>query len=196
MRAKAPVAALGFTVKSGWTSAVLVAGPVGEPRLVDSRRVEISDPGVPESRQPYHEGFGTARGKTAVLARLVASVERFGAESVGAFIAAHEASYALRGAGLVVGSVIDPDTIANDHIRIHALEGRLFREVVRTAASARGVDCVVWRERDLYAAAAALFLQQEAALKGRVTAMGQQVEGPWRAEHKAAAMAALMILAR
>jgi hypothetical protein len=53
--------ASGFTVKSGWASAVLVTETDGSPRVADSRRVELSDPGIPESRQPYHAGFGKAR---------------------------------------------------------------------------------------------------------------------------------------
>jgi len=54
-------AAIGFTVKSGWASAVLLAGSAELPQIVDSRRIELSDPAIPESRQPYHAGFGTAR---------------------------------------------------------------------------------------------------------------------------------------
>ena len=57
-------------------------------------------------------------------------------------------------AGVVVGSLIDPKTIGNDHIRIHAMEGQLFREVLIDGAERNGVTCSVWRERDLYAAAA------------------------------------------
>ena len=49
-------AAIGFTVKSGWACAVLVAGSATSPRVVDSRRVDLSDPAIPESRQPYHAG--------------------------------------------------------------------------------------------------------------------------------------------
>jgi hypothetical protein len=33
----------------------------------------------------------------------------------------------VRAAGLVIGSEIDPITIANSHIRAHAFEGQLFR---------------------------------------------------------------------
>jgi len=57
--AKRERAAAGFTVKSGWACAVLIGGTPAGPRLVDSRRVEISDPGIPDAKQPYHAGFGT-----------------------------------------------------------------------------------------------------------------------------------------
>ena len=124
-------AAIGFTVKSGWASVVLLTGPAASPRVVSSCRVELSDPAIPESRQPYHAGFGTARSAGPELSRLVAGVKRFGRKSVSDLIRQYQAGeHNLYGAGMVVGSLIDPKTIANDHIRIHALEGQLFRGVV------------------------------------------------------------------
>ena len=63
------------------------------------------------------------------------------------------AGHRLAGAGVVVGSTIDPTRIANDHIRIHALEGQLFRSVVEDAAIRNKLRCSIWRERDLYAVA-------------------------------------------
>ena len=142
-------AAVGFTVKSGWASAVLLVGSAGSPRVVDSRRVDLSDPAVAESRQPYHAGFGTARSAGPELSRLVASVERFGRQSVAGVIRHYRAvGPPLRGAGVVVGSLINPEHIANDHIRIHALEGRLFRSIVEDSAARSRLPCAIWRERD------------------------------------------------
>ena len=75
-------AATGFTIKSGWASAVLLAGPARTPAILDSRRVELSDPDVPAAKQPYHAGFGTARKPGDERTRLLASVRRFGKRSV------------------------------------------------------------------------------------------------------------------
>jgi hypothetical protein len=58
-------------VKSGWASVAHLCGPVESPRVVDSRRVDLNDPAnpaIPESRQPYHAGFTTARPAWLVLA--------------------------------------------------------------------------------------------------------------------------------
>jgi hypothetical protein len=189
-------AALGFSVKSGWASAVLLAGTPREPSVVQSARLDLSDPAVPDSRQPYHEGFGTARRPGATLTRLIASVERFGRQSVGSFIVGCQAArYRLKGAGMVVGSLIDPSGIGNDHIRIHALEGQLFRGVVRAAIIERRLRCAIWRERDLYGSGAEVLKLGEADLRARVTSLGRAAGGPWRAEHKAAALAAWLVLA-
>ena len=188
--------AAGFTVRSGWASAVCVRGSAQSIEVIDSRRIELSDPLVPEARQPYHAAFGTPRASSAELTRLVASVEWFGVKSVTeAFDRLQHSGYRLRGVGLVVGSMIDPDTIANAHIRIHAREGRLFRRVVEEAAAHRRLPCAIWREKDLYAQAARTLNRQESTLRQVLKACGETAKGSWRAEEKAATLAAWLVLA-
>jgi len=189
-------AAVGFAVKSGWTALVILQGSSDDPRVAVSTRVELSDPENPDARQPYHAGFGTARANDARLAELVASVRGFGARSVAHELRRHQdAGHRLVGAGLVVGSTVDPATIANDHIRIHALEGKLFREVVAGAAADCGVPCTTWRQRDLTAVAIDRLSVRESALKTSLTRLKAGVTGPWRAEQKLAATAAWILLA-
>lgn len=187
-------AAVGLTVKSGWASAVLLTGSATSPRVVDSRKIELSDPEIPETRQPYHAGFGTARGKGAELSRLVTLVKRCGRRSVTELIQHYKAGQHLRGVGIVVGSLIDPSGIANEHIRIHALEGQLFRGVVQDAVARSNLACCLWRERDLYASAASYLERSEDELRKVLTAVGRAAAGPWRAEQKAATLAAWLVL--
>ena len=189
-------AAIGFTVKSGWACAVLLTGSAASPSVADSRRIELSDPAIPDARQPYHAGFGTARGAGRELRTLVRSVERYGRQSVIGFIDQHlRAGQRLRGAGVIVGSLIEPERIANDHIRIHALEGQLFRGVITNAAAERKLPCAIWRERDVYGVAAVNLESPESALRSTLAALGRGVPGGWRAEHKAAALAAWLVMA-
>ncbi len=47
-------AALGFRAHSGWAALVVVAGPPRSPAVIDRRRIELVDPGIPGSKQPYH----------------------------------------------------------------------------------------------------------------------------------------------
>src|SRR5688572_15252987 len=101
--AKPERAAAGFTVKSGWACAVLVGGTTSSPRLLDSRRVEISDPDIPDAKQPYHAGFGTARDTGDELQRLVASVKGYGRKSVSALIREYQRSANVTSAGVVAG---------------------------------------------------------------------------------------------
>lgn len=188
--------ALGFTIKSGWACAVVLSGSERAPQVMDSRRIELSDPADADARQPYHATFGTARKPGARLENLLAAVQKFGRQSVGDFIRAHQkAGPPLVGAGIVAGSLIDPATIGNEHIRIHALEGQLFRGIVSDAAARRHLPLAVWRERNLYQAAAQRLKRLEPDIRQALTALGRARGGPWRAEHKAAALAAWLVLA-
>ena len=192
-----PRAALGFRIKSGWATTILLAGPGAAPRVLDRCVTLLADPDDPEARQPYHAALGTheARAATAVK-RLIKSVERFAHRSVAGLIADYRAAgHRVRGVGIVVGSVVDPASIANDHIRAHAEEGRLFRTVVEQAVRSCRLPARVTVERELYATAARALRTPAGRLKHRVTALGEQVGGPWRAEEKAAALAAWMGLA-
>jgi hypothetical protein len=193
---KATGAAVGFTVKSGWASVVLLEAPDGKPLVGDSRRLELCEPSIPEARQPYHAGFGTARSDGEALHQLVASVERFGTRAVIELLTDYQAQRQVVGVGIVAGSLIDPATIANAHIRIHALEGRLFRQVIEAGALDREVETRTWRERDLYGDAVRLLNRSEASIRTSVTTLGRAITGGWRSEHKAAALAAWLVLAR
>jgi hypothetical protein len=176
---------------------VLLAGPASAPRVLDRRRVELSDPSVPRTRQPYHAGFGIAQQSRRTIARLVRIVERCARASLGRLVRRYRADgVALRGVAIVVGSVIDPAQIANPHIRAHASEGALFRRVVGDAARRSGLGSIVVRERDVYPAAARATRRSETGVKGAVAELGGTVDGPWRAEEKTAAAAAWMVLAR
>jgi hypothetical protein len=128
---KAETAAIGFRVKSGWSVVVLLTGPVGSPALRDKQVIDLSDPRVPETRQPYHATVGqleTDARKTSWRTRIVHRVTN---QSVTRLLADYRRKeYSITRASLVVGSQLDPASIANLHIRAHALEGRLFRSAL------------------------------------------------------------------
>ena len=98
-------------------------------------------------------------------------------------------------AALVVGSVIDPQQVANPHIRAHANEGQLFRTVVEEALRSHGVRCDVIVEKQLAAKAKAALPLAQSAIEQTVLGFGKAIGGPWRADEKAAATAAWLALA-
>jgi len=189
-------AAGGFRVKSGWATAVLLQGPVESPRIFDRRTVELCDPAVPESRQPYHAAMGMLEEDAAKLQRRTDLVRRAAERSVRELLQAYQSlGCAPRTAALVVGSVIDPAAIANPHIRAHALEGQLFRTVLEEVLKAAGLACAMILEKKVYARAAAALGQTEDEVKRTVSALGRSIGGSWRADDKLAAAAAWMRLA-
>lgn len=188
--------ALGLRIKSGWAMAVLVSGPARSPTVIDRRRIELSDPARPRTRQPYHAGFGTAQTSRAVIGRLVRIIERCAARSLRQLVRDYARSGTRpRAAGLVVGSVIDPNRIGNPHIRAHALEGALFRRVAAEGLRALRIGSTVVVEREVYEAAARAVRCTERQLKGTVAELAGQVRGRWRSEEKTAAAAACLALA-
>jgi hypothetical protein len=72
----------------------------------------------------------------------------------------------------------------------------LFREVIVAAVERRNVPCEIWRERDLVSDAARRLQRTEASIRRTLSAFGHVIDGPWRAEQKAAALAAWLILRR
>src|SRR6185295_14108386 len=145
--------ALGFRIKSGYAIAIVLAGPPKRPTVVARRIVDLYDPAAAETRQPDHDGFGTENEDPREIARRVKIIERCAKKSVAGLIqevcgttaSSRRASAERSGlrAGLVVGSVIDPQQVGNPHIRAHANEGKLFRTVVEDALKAHGVACDV-----------------------------------------------------
>jgi hypothetical protein len=177
---------------------VVVTGTAAAPHVLEHRSLELADPAVPDSRQPFHAGLGldaktadpivkracdAARAATlAALRELVASVRAGGREP--------------RGVGLVVGSDTDPTKLGNPHVRAHASEGRLFREVLEAAAADCELPSFVLVERDAWEEAAKHLHRRPDALQRTVAELGRALPGPWRAEEKSAALAAWLALAR
>jgi len=189
--------AIGFRVKSGHAIAIALTGSAAAPSPLLRADVALSDPGIPETRQPYHDGFYRQQDDPSEIARRVGIVERCAKQSVAALvasIAARDRRTSRLRASLVVGSVIDPATVGNPHIRAHASEGRLFRTALADALAVHGVACDVIVEKQLTAKAAA-DLGQPARIARTVAALGSAMGSPWRADEKAAATAAWMALA-
>ena len=188
-------AALGFRVKSGWAAAVLLMGPARSPQVCDIRRIDLSDPQLPETRQPYHAMMGRLETDTTKINRRVRVVRGVAQQSIATLLAGYRGnSYPITRAALVVGSQIDPASIANPHIRAHALEGQLFRSVLEEALQAQRIRTEVFVERDAYAQAAVKLKESNENLRRVIQHFGRATQGPWRAEQKLAALSAWLAL--
>ena len=182
-------------MKSGWAVSIRIGGSARSPHLYESDAINLSDPRNPEMRQPYHAAMGLLETETTKLKRRMQSVRRATGQSIlGLLKRCADNGYAIRRAVLVVGSVIDPDSIANPHIRAHALEGRLFRVTLEAALQSRGIQCAIFIERDTYAAASKLLGQSHTQIQRTLVHLGRSVNGPWRADQKLAALAAWITL--
>jgi hypothetical protein len=175
---------LGFRVKSGWAAAVLIATSKNAPAVIDSRVIALADPDVAHSRQPYHA--------TSKVTRLVRGIERFSRRAIAALLDEYREQHRLRRAAVVVASLTDPATIANQHMRAHASEGQLFRSVLVDGLERRGMKVRVVLEREVYELLGKTLRRSPSQAKAQVAALGESV-GRWRAEQKVAAAGAWLI---
>jgi hypothetical protein len=182
--------AIGLRVKSGHAIAIVLAGSIDAPRPVARRLVALSDPSVAGTRQPYHDAFYKTEEDAREIARRVRIVKRCATRSVAALI---QETGGVR-ATMVVGSVIDPSTVGNPHIRAHAQEGRLFRTVLEEALQSHGVDCDIVVDKHLSERASKDLRKPAAAIARVVASFGKALGGSWRADEKAAATAAWLAL--
>jgi hypothetical protein len=200
--------AIGFRIKSGYAIAIVLAGSAKSPTVVARRIVELSDPAVAETKQPYHDGFGTEHEDPREIARRVKIIERCTKQAVDGLIGEVRGATASDGvrrakalaeksslrAALVVGSVIDPQKVGNPHIRAHANEGKLFRTVVEDALRSHGIACDVIVEKQLADRAVSGLRRSDGEIKQTLAKFGKTIGGRWRAEEKAAAIAAWLAL--
>ncbi len=188
-------AALGFRVKSGWAAAVLLTGSVRSPQLCDVRRIDLSDPRFPETRQPYHAAMGRLETDTTKINRRVSAVRSVAQQSIATLLASYRGKgCAISRAALVVGSQVDPDSIANAHIRAHAFEGQLFRSVLEETLQSNRIRTEIFIERDAYAQGATRLKESNESVRCVIRNFGRAAQGPWRAEQKLAALAAWLTL--
>ena len=92
-------------------------------------------------------------------------------------------------AGIVGAPERRLEKIGSAHIRAHAAEGVLFRQVLEAAAEKNGLVKRTLDERKLNEIAATELGFSAATLEGRLTDLGRAVGRPWRADEKAAAAA-------
>ena len=193
-----PVA--GFAPYSGWAAMVVVGGDAANPEVLTRCRVEMADPRLAGSKQPYHEVEGLPLEEAERrLARL--------SDSAGAM--AHEAIRALveeigrRESAPVSAGILDSsgrkgDSLASilaSHALIHTADGNHFREALAMACRRCDLEVVRVRQRDLAGRAAAALGKSPALLAATVRDLGQPFGAPWGADQKSAAMLAWLLLA-
>jgi hypothetical protein len=187
--------AVGLRSRTALAIAVALADERGGLRVRHRSERPLFAAGVPESRQPHHAALGLAGAEARrTVERAERAVHRTALDQLGA-LARELAAEGLRVVRVaVVGSEADPGRVHNPHMRAHAAEGRLFREVLVAAAREQGLACVSLGERQVWDQAAAALGRSRAEIEGELRALGKQAGSPWRAHEKLAALAAWVAL--
>ena len=100
----------------------------------------------------------------------------------------------VSGVGIVGAKNKDLARIGNFHIRAHAAEGVLFRNVLDLAADANGLKKRTFPDRDFEEITKIELGAQSATVKRRLNELGRTLVPPWRTDEKQAATAAWLVL--
>jgi hypothetical protein len=132
---------------------------------------------------------------TKKISRRVNAVRHITGKSIAKLLAGYrQQDFSIKRAALVVGSQIDPRSVANAHIRAHALEGQLFRSVLQRSLDKHGIRTEVLLEREAYGKAAVELKQSNQNVRRMIQNFRRETEASWRAEQKLAALAAWLAL--
>ena len=194
---KSPRLAIGFRVKTGRATAVVMAGPASAPRILSRRSLQLWDPAIPESHQPWHAEFELPPDESArIVPMALKAVDRVALSALRDLVDEVRSTHgSIIGIALVAGSSTDPESIRNPHMRAHAREGQLFPQALATAAKTLRIPAVTMPESEVFTSAAAKLGKSPDAIKLAVTELGRNVGKPWSSEEKAAAAAAWITLA-
>jgi hypothetical protein len=189
--------AIGFRVKTGRATAVVIAGPASAPRVLSRKDLQLWDPSIPESHQPWHADFELPPDESARIVPIaLKAVDRVALSALRDLVDEVRSTHgSIVGIALVAGSSTDPESIHNPHMRAHAREGQLFPQSLAAAAKTLRIPAVTLVESEVFTVAAAKLGKSPDAIKLAVTEMGRVVGKPWSAEEKAAAAAAWITLA-
>jgi len=195
----APVV-VGVADHSGWAALVSVSVKDGSPEVVDRRRVELIEPGLP--KQPYeHETVGMRMEEAERLAQEVRD---------SAVHYAERALLRLRSAIGTKGEIVSialrtaplprlPNTVAEVHASWHATvraDGMLYHDALCTSAASLGVNVDTFsRGEERHRAAAATGTTAE-RMDRFLSSLHGILGPPWQQDHQAAAARAIAALGR
>ncbi|MGB6676909.1 MAG: hypothetical protein WBE44_09485 [Terriglobales bacterium] len=191
---------------SGWGVLVAVSGDANSIEVVERKRIVITDPAIPGANQPYHHaaGLGTSelgfRESEKYLASCATVSERLAFTAIEEVVRAFERQdYRVVGSAvlLAAGRPLPPlAKILGSHPLLHTAEGQFFRNAVIQACQRLKLTVAEIRERELADQAKTAFGSAASRVERSIATLGSSIRSPWTKDHKAAALAALLILAQ
>jgi hypothetical protein len=194
-------AALGVRMHSGWGMLVAISGDAKSIEIVDRRRIATTDPGTYGARQPYHPAASIGLPKSEkYLADCAAVSERLALAAVAEVVRELDGRhYRIVGSAVLLASgrpLPSLSQILASHPLIHTAEGEFFRDAIRKACERLEIPVTAFRERELDEQVKTVFGNAANRMQRRISNLGSSIGPPWTKDHKAAALAASMILAR
>ncbi len=192
--------AIGLRAHSGWAALVAVAGTPQSARVLLRRRIELADPRLPASKQPYHAAEGkTLPAAERIIDRSSGDACRLGGRALGEVLSELEKrKHRVVACGLLLASgrpLPALGAILASHALIHTADGELFRDALAAAAQQRGLPVTRVREKELLSRAATALRIPEEEITQRLKDIGRSIGSPWTEDQKLAALAGWLALA-
>lgn len=192
-------AALGFRAHSGWADLAVVGGFVRDPVVIECQRIQIADPHIRGSLQPYHAAKAMPIGKAQTfLDGCAAATQQMAETAIRETVAAMAGKrYAVTGACLLLGSgrpTTDLAATLRSHVMIHTAEGHFFRDAIKTGCESCDVPVLGIKEKELVQHAASVLGLSTEQLQHRVAGFGKTIGPPWRHDEKLCAIAGWLAL--
>ena len=189
-------AAIGLKAKTGRAIAVVLSGPVNAPQLVSRFELSLTDPNMPATFQPYHEVMEQPWEESLKKVKpYVRAIERVVVKALKEIIHNLKAQgLSVVGVGVVGSPNRELSRIGNYHIRAHAAEGMLFRQVLEQAAQSNKLPCRTLSEKTVGAQATVELRLTLEQLNSQLKSIGQSAGAPWRTDQRTAATAAWLML--
>ena len=199
-------AGLGFRMHSGWGVLVAVSHDDDCVQVVARKRIVVMNSEVPGGNQPYHhaaellsQGMGLAECEkyiancrtvceSMVLSTLVDTVQEL-----------KKREYRLAGAAVLTAAGRTLPSLADilaSHPLIHAAEGEFYRNAIRGPCEHLKISVEPIREREVEKHAKSTYGSGADRVQRNIAALGRSIGPPWTSDHKAAALAALLVLDR
>jgi hypothetical protein len=190
---------LGFRMHSGWGVLVAISGDADSPALVERRRITVMDPSTPGGKQPYHHAAELSPEEAEQhITKCGAFSESMAQEAIKQVLAElSERNYRVASAAVLVAagrSLPSLPQILASHPLIHTAEGEFFRKSVISACERLKIPVTQVRERELEERAKSSHGKKAAQILRKIADVGRSIGPPWTADHKAAALAALLTL--
>ena len=190
---KSNLVSIGLRAKTARAIAVVLGGPSEAPIVLRKFEMPLADPKIAATAQPYHEVMELEWAESQKEVRKTArAIEAIARKSLASLIKELQSGgMTVSGVGIVGAKDKDLARIGNFHIRAHAAEGVLFRQVLDLAADANRVKRRSFSDREFDELTAP---ELGTGIKQKLNNLGRSLPAPWRTDEKQAATAAWLVL--
>jgi len=191
-------ATIGFRAKLAKAIAIALQGDESSPRFLARWEVTLYDSQVAATGQPHHHVMHLPWKEAQSAVRpLEGKVEAIAIKTLSGLLSeVASRDFEVSAVGIVGSPDRKLDQIGSPHIRAHAAEGILFRRVLEVAAAKHKLRWRSFSDRGFEDLAIPQLSQIPDETKNAIAAMSRAAGRPWRADERAAAIAAWLMMRR